>query len=182
MVSRRMDASRYSNPVSTGHGGVTRVFTAALCLLATALATYVCLRIEVLNLRAGSLLPRQADAAGHLPKWRLGNERAIRRHMIDGYRRESGHDGPQFNLTASQQRQIDEAVERAVCEEALRRFVSTWGLAQHVIAPTALALCILVALIWRTRRTLVLASIAACPIVWALAMMMHRRYLLSLGW
>lgn len=118
-------------------------------LALTAIALFVCIRIEVFNLRAGGYLPRSPDNDHGVSTWRVASP------------------------------------SEAKAEEwnRFRDFVSTWGLAQYVVAPMGVILSLVVLRSARRDRVVVGVSLttalasAAC-----MGMMFYRGYFSSLGW
>ena len=155
------------------HGPVLLVIA---CAALTFVAVQTCVRIEVLNYRAGGILPRTEPG-----KWRV----AAGTTKSAGWRMEGDPWSDPTLLTrplplAETDRMKREAARRRI-EADLRETVSTWGLFQYLVVPAALVLaCSLLA----TRRRGYRWFGVAC-LVLALgcgALMFGRGYFSSLGW
>lgn len=145
------------------------------CVVLPAFVALTCLRIEVLNARAGGALPR--DEPG---KWRVGywtNEPSWR--MVES-RRTGDAMLTARPLTAAERAQMVRETTRNRAEADLRDLVGTFGCSQYVLAPLAsfLSLTLLCSGGSPHRR---LGGV--CLIVALLCgLMCFRAYWTSLGW
>lgn len=138
-------------------------------------------RIERLNYQAGSILPnRERRDDGSIAKWREQTTSPAQWIRIHASKDATGQPLP---LTAAQNVQMQADLAQAQVNNRLRDIVSTWGLAQYLLAPTTLAFALY---IWgrspghRDKRIFATAAVLISLAAGALAL--HRAYFPSLGW
>lgn len=167
-----------------------------VCVMLTAIVAHTALRIELLKARCNYYLPRTAIDDGH-PKWRVAAPESVR-HWIDReianerharfkqeHPDEQGRDSDQFvgpPYTSVEQQMIDTAMTENQQQNALRNWVSTFGLLQYVLAP--LTLCLSLACLRVCQNSVMRPLAVACAIstVAAIGSMIYRGYFKSLGW
>ena len=155
-----------------------------VCVALTALAVFICVRVEVFNAQVGGLLPRRdlQDHPGN-PKWRVEATIVVRRSREAEFRHQAELAGKSFVLTDAQNREIEAAVERARVDAAFREFVSSWGLLQYVLAPFTFLLGLYLA---KSRKAPASHRVGAWVMTVAAAacivLMFYRGYFSSLGW
>jgi hypothetical protein len=154
-----------------------------LWLLAALLAIEVttAIRIERLNDLAGGILPnRERRDDGSIAKWREGISSPALWIRIHASKDPTGQPLP---LTPTQNAQMQADLAHALVNNRLREIVSTWGLAQYILAPGTLALALY---IWgrspghRGKRTFAATGVLISLAAGALAF--HRAYFTSFGW
>lgn len=150
------------------HGGLIK---SALLVCLSCYVLSCGIWIDLLNARAGQILPRAVNNSGGNPKWRVAAESALR--MDSQYRIEAG-------LTPISEKEIE--LHRR--ESQLRSAVSDYGILQYLLCP----LIILFGAIWiacpaqyptidRAVGILtIVAGFTGIYLAWT------REYLSSLGW
>jgi hypothetical protein len=147
------------------------------------LVTLVAGRIEVLNVDAGSYLPRRGEArpGGGFLKWRapfVRSERAWRTVHLSNDRA----DWQTRPLSAAEAREMRREVAENVARSSLREWVSGVGLLQYVLAPAAMFWCGSL-LLRPVRRRVRIAAAAAVVLAFAAGVLaVYRGYFTSLGW
>lgn len=160
--------------VSTGKQGGA-AFVLAVAIIGAVVSVLIAVRIEWLNLQAGSYLPRQDYTEGGNPKWRLSaatSERVWRMlHGVEG------------ELTAGQFQRMQRDTESARRRGRLYSAVSTIGLLQYPLAFTLIGVFFGLAIAYRKNRRVVKACawLAAVECT-CMAFALHREYWTSLGW
>ena len=152
----------------------------------TLVACFICGRIELLNRKAGGLLPRHEYFNGNpdegLVTWRYSLLTSQER-WLPTLGPKDEHGAPVNRpLTAGEQEQMWRDIGRAKSTNALHSFVRSAGLLQYLLAP--LTFLMGTALIARRRDISISVVPAFLPIVAALfcgLMMIYRGYLESLG-
>jgi hypothetical protein len=154
---------------------------AIFVLLATSFAIITCVRIEVLNKRAGFYLPRKDfPPPGSNPKWRAIITTETTWKMLNRPLKNDEFDlSP---LTATEQTQLEQLNERERNKNRLRWLISTSGLLQY---PVCVLILVSFFLTWvfskqtfYRRSTLISASVA----IICLGFAVYRNYAGSLGW
>ena len=148
-----------------------------ICLVVAPAAVLICLRIEMLNSRAGHILPRTERG-----KWRVSfvqSEASWRRLQSQ---QDKDATWATRTLTSIERAQMQAEVDANVAGGELRDLVSTAGLLQYLLVPVLLLSSLRLFRTSRSRAhiciaTAALASAAACG-----AMAFHRAYFTSLGW
>lgn len=95
-------------------------------------------RVEMLNGPAGCILPRSDDTGGRgLSKWRRSPFTTEERwRELAGPRDADGNPVPR-PLNDAERTQMLRDIERSIANNQLRDLISTWGVAQYALAPTA---------------------------------------------
>lgn len=154
-------------------------YTAAIllaCFSATSLSAMIW--IEVLNYRAGNVLPR-ASQSGTQKKWRIASERS---HMPAQPANSAGHskeERPKSDQMEDAQRQ------KARAQAQLRSVVASIGIAQYILAPLIIlggVWMICVAAFRRSRMFFSAGLAAICVGLTSLMAAVFRAYWSSLGW
>lgn len=147
----------------------------------TVITATTALRIEILNQRAGGMLPaRELRDDGRPVTWRKWPwTDAARWHAAFGPRDEDGRRTTR-PLTPEEHARMVQGVRRVRAANALRDVVWSWGLAQYVLVPFGLVLGFHLLLLgrWQAR---VPAMLSICVFVAAGALVLIRRYWWSLG-
>jgi hypothetical protein len=149
-----------------------------LCVALATLAATTAIRIEVLNARAGSYLPRTDwPEDGGNPKWRADPGE---RGRLERWLRIQAGIPPDQPLSAEQHAAVDAELERGLARNALREVVGGWGLLQYGVVPLGAILAIAER---RRARGCTRAGLDAALAIFAasLALMLHRGYFTSLG-
>lgn len=154
----------------------TRLVIAAV--LCTALAGVTCVRIEILNARAGGVLPRD-----ELGKWRVTGGTVAQ--QIWRFHESVARGDPTLrsrNLTRTEDREMRRHVQRAEAEADLRDVVRSWGLLQYLIVPAGLVAAHV--LMWgrATRRERLIGLACSVVLLCCAASALGRSYYTSLGW
>lgn len=156
-------------------------------LLLTVITTIVAVtaaRIELLNQQAGAILPaREFTLDGGHARWRqsLATNEA-RRRELHGPRDPDGQPTSRA-LMPTEQVEMATSIRRARASNTLLGVVSTWGLAQYLLAPATLILAVPALLDPRIQRRMrLLAATCACVATAAGVLMFYRAYYPSLGW
>lgn len=184
--------SKESAPLQTASRSLAIVCT--LGTVATTIACFTCIRIEILNHQVGSFLPRQ-QVDGRITKWRGTSERVFREsteqrirqdrlcHYADG---EHPTDRQMQFILGTPLTDKETATLAALCrqnqlESSLYAWVSTLGLLQYLLLPFAAGCAIWCTFhvrgIWQ--RVYWLALVAACGL--CSVMLIYRGYFSSLG-
>ena len=152
-----------------------------------ALAVFIAIRIEMLNSRAGGVLPhreyRNGDPAERVVTWRespITDEQRWRE--VRGPRDAEGKPVSR-PLTPDEQQQMAWDVARAQAHNTLRSFVETFGMLQCVLAPVLVLMSVF--MIHRRRHSPVYMWSAVPPLLVGLAcnlLLFYREYVTSLGW
>jgi hypothetical protein len=179
VIDQAPDSEGNFAPFAKRRGG-----RAALLCLISAVVLTTAVRIEMLNRKAGDVLPRrELRDDGALATWReaLWTNEMRWRQML-GPRDDKGRPVSR-ELTKTEQSQMVQDMRRARAKNALRKFVSSWGLAQYVLVPAALALGLsLFAARGERGWVRALGGAGACVAVAAGALLVYRAYCPSLGW
>ncbi|MGE3405735.1 MAG: hypothetical protein AB7I37_02905 [Pirellulales bacterium] len=133
--------------MSWKEAGMQRNIVPGLLLAGILLAPAIGVRIEVLNQRAGNILPRRPHSDGSMSKWRVaGKPREFLRQDYEiAYREANGLEGYSIPLPPAAAEAIAQRVERDlptsryVTNSDLRDAVSSIGLLQY---PLSLALIV----------------------------------------
>jgi hypothetical protein len=139
-------------------------------------ATFTCLRIEVLNAEAGNVLPR--TSAG---KWRVSFVQSEARWRELQSIRRGDETWADRTLNAAERDAMHAEVRENVAKGRLRDVVGTWGVAQYAVVAGLLTSS--AALLYR-RRSRVHAAVASAGLLVACAcgmMALLRGYYTSLG-
>ena len=124
-------------------------YKTTFCILLTAIVLHTCIRIEILNARAGTFLPRKMQEIG-IPKWREAGTRPFLKHLetliamerLNSHASQHPNDpvpeieafiGPPY--TDAEQAWIDSET----AEHNLNSQLRTWfgvGLLQYLLAPS----------------------------------------------
>ncbi|HOD79779.1 MAG: hypothetical protein BWX88_02185 [Planctomycetes bacterium ADurb.Bin126] len=153
-----------------------------ICLALTGLAVQTCVRIEILNVQAGGVLPRSTEGIGN-PKWRAMSGSFYQKIMVEMLQSEAERAGKPFTLSETQKEEIAEGMRRFDANCRLRDLVGSWGLLQYVVAPAAFCLALMIILSKRQRRRIRLAAYVLADVaVVCIAFMFARAYFTSLGW
>ena len=155
---------------------VRRLRVATVVIAVVACST--CLRIEILNARAGGVLPNREP----------GEWRAVSGGMAARSWRTSealGRSDPSLAtrpLTPAEDRELQSAVRKAQASSDLRDVVGRWGLLQYLLVPGGLLVSL--ALVWKGRTRVDWRVAACCSIVLLTCggSMLGRAYFTSLGW
>jgi hypothetical protein len=149
-----------------------------LASLCTLVAACTAIRIEILNIQAGHVLPR------HVPgKWRaIGGFVAVQAWRSS---EASDRNDPSLTtrpLTPAEQRQLNAYVRRQDADADLRDVVGSWGLLQYPLVLVGLFLAQL--LTWAGKSTLERRAGAVFSLVLVACgvLMFCRSYFGSLGW
>jgi len=163
-------------------GNLKRHSSLIFACLVTAVAAFICIRIEVFNCQAGGLLPsKELRDTGEPATWREAS--IVRARMEERFLAEANAAGSPAVLTRSQRQEIDQAARKADLNNRFLAFVSTWGLAQYVLAPLAMLLSLGEAVLRReTRRYRQAACVPAGVALLCIILMFYRGYFSSLGW
>ena len=147
------------------------------------LALLIAVRIEVLNNRAGGMLPnreyRNNDPEQGVVKWRQSiwiDEQMWRRVFL------SDENSDERPLTPAEQARMEQDIRNARINNELRWFVSSAGLLQYLLAPLVIMLS--GRLMLRRPRSLKRILLGALPLaigIGAGILMLHRAYCTSLG-
>ena len=171
------------------------------CAALTFVVAVTCVRIEYLNVRAESYLPR-TDFGGGNRKWRFAAEvavridieRLVRLERMDQLRAlgrstpsleeeqemlERPFSDEELALITSR---VETALERQRAKARLHNWVCTIGLLQYVLAPTALAWSLYFVATRRALRYRLGGVLTAVVSGVSIVMMFYRGYYASLGW
>ena len=129
------------------------------CLLLSLYVLIVCISIEVLNVKAGHILPNKDDG-----KWRVLFSPAMAWEMTYGPKDQNGNpvDRP---LTHAEKIARKEFITQSGYEAILRDIVGSLGLLQYILGPIALVWALMLmrdAKIRWIRLVLILCAIGAC--------------------
>ena len=148
----------------------------------TLVVSIICVTIELLNVQAGGLLPK--DEPG---KWRSAPTHP--EMLTEWYSQDMraklnlAEDAP---LPPDAQRQVEARVQRQIpvnrANNALRAVVESWGLLQYLLCPLAVVMSLLLVLKRQGIHHLILGGFCMLVSLTAGAFMLYRQYFTSLGW
>lgn len=160
-----------------------------ICAVLASLVVFICIRIEILNHRAGGVLPRDFSEypSGANRKWRYRttDRESVRRQFARFYG--SGNDGgEELRLPPDVAAEIEEAVdawiEEALPNNELHDAVATIGLLQYLLSPLSILLSGILVARWRDEAQVVAGGVFLTASCLAFAVMLYRGYFPSLGW
>jgi hypothetical protein len=148
----------------------------------TLVVSVVCVTIELLNMQAGGLLPK--DEPG---KWRSAPTHP--ETLTEWYSQDMraklnlGEGAP---LPPDAQREVEARVKRQIpvnrANNALRAAVESWGLLQYLLCPLAVVMSLLLMVKRQGIHHLVVGGFCMLVSLTAGAFMLYRQYFTSLGW
>ncbi len=147
----------------------------------------ICLYIEHLNIKAGSILPRKEyrnnDPSQGMIKWRssaITDEKSWRKAF--GPEDESGVPVKR-NLYEQELTEMKRYIDRIKSNNKLRDFISSFGLMQYCLVPIAALWSIYIIFSKRHKRKMKIAATVSLIIALGCGYMAHyRSYFGSLGW
>lgn len=136
-----------------------------ICLSLALFTLFTCLRIEILNARAGHVLPRT-----EVGKWRVAKRAA------------AASIAASQPIESAQISQNRADVDRRAAEATLRDVVGRWGLLQYPLVLIGSVMSVGFAFASRPRSHRLIAVASALVTVFCGAAMIYRDYYGSLGW
>jgi hypothetical protein len=152
------------------------------CVGLTLVVSIVCVTIELLNIQAGGLLPK--DEPG---KWRSApTHPEMLTEWYSQDMRAKLNLAEDASLPPDAQREVEARVQRQIpvnrANNALRAVVGSWGLLQYLICPLAVVMSLLLVLKRKGIPHLVVGGFCMLVSLTAGAFMLYRQYFTSLGW
>ena len=154
-------------------------------ILLALIATIICVRIELLNRQAGSMLPRSeyrnGDPAQGLVQWRLSpitSEAAWRK--VFGAVDENRQPIPR-SLTDTERRRMREYIERTKASNRLRDVITSYGVFQYLIVFVGLLWSIVVLFRKPNRIEKAFLALSVGLFLLSASSMFYRGYFTSLG-
>lgn len=106
---------------------------------------FIAVRIEILNYRVGSYLPRQKIKAGAYPKWRTTSLKMVRLNWARNYKEREQSLNREFTAAEKQELERDLLKREAETQSwnSLRDLCATLGMLQYLLIPVCFYFVIL---------------------------------------
>ncbi|WP_417385766.1 hypothetical protein [Gimesia sp.] len=137
-----------------------------LLILCSLFVFFVSVRIEVLNYRVGTFLPRQKLSTGGYPKWRSKSIKAAELNWVYNNSINGRNTGKELGPEKLRELELYLADEKIKIDtwNRLRFWCASFGTLQYLLAPTCLLF-----MIWSVKdsrhRSLLKKSIQACTVL-----------------
>ena len=169
--------------------------TTLICGILTTVVAFTAVKIEVLNVQNGSPLPRK-EFDGRIPTWRVAARTILIQLKLQEIAALRSLNGPESTsqaeydpdqlaielpLTDEELWDLFEAIEKADRNGEFRGFVGTMGIAQYLLAPTALLFSIIHLREKQSKADRLTIFLTLSVSFVAILLMFYRGYFSSLG-